>query len=300
MNDANLANSSLENTSKPANSGLWQDPGFVFVLLEPSHAGNIGSAARALAVMGFGHLRVVNPRQTDFAVHPEAIAFASGATELLSAVNAFSDLDSALADCSLAIAVSAGGREFSAPPISPEVAVQRAFDEQLGLQVQLGQQNSQREFSEAHQSNGPVAKVAWVFGTERTGLSIAQAQRCQLLCSIDSNPVYGSLNLAQAVQVIAYCCRQGVMKKFDAVQQAPQRSAIAESKLPEGHRGFASLEQVEGLMQHLERSLIQIGYLDPAKPKRLMPRLRRLFARTRLEQEEIDILRGILKTINQP
>ncbi len=269
MSDVNITNSSIENPLKTANSPLWQDPNFVFVLVEPSHAGNIGSAARALAVMGFANLRVVSPRQTDFAVHPEAVAFSSGATQLLSAVQAFDDLDTALADCTLAIAVSAAGREFASPPVSPEAAVQLALQEQ----------------------QGPAGKVAWVFGTERTGLSIAQAQRCQVLCSIESNPIYGSLNLAQAVQVIAYCCRQGVIKTLE--------SASAALEFPEGHRGYATLAQVEGLMQHLEQSLIQIGYLDPERPKRLMPRLRRLFARTRLEQEEIDILRGILKTIER-
>jgi tRNA/rRNA methyltransferase len=279
MNDASQAISSSQTASKSAELRDWQDPGFVFVLIEPSHAGNIGSAARALAVMGFAHLRVVSPRQTDFASHPEAIAFASGATELLSAVQVFDDLDSAVADCTLAIAVSAAGREFASPPVSPEVAVQKALSETS------------------------AAKVAWVFGTERTGFSIAQAQRCQLLCSIESNPVYGSLNLAQAVQVIAYCCRQGIAKavrstgftESDITELGSKQSLSA--VFPEGHRGFASLAQIEGLMQHLERLLIQIGYLDPAKPKRLMPRLRRLFARTRLEQEEIDILRGIFKTI---
>jgi tRNA/rRNA methyltransferase len=288
MSNANLAKSSIKNSLKTGESPRWQDPGFVFVLVEPSHAGNIGSAARALAVMGFGNLRVVNPRQTDFSLHPEAIAFASGATELLSAVSTFNDLDSALADCTLAIAVSAAGREFSSPPVSPEMAVERALYE-LPLDG--------RESSNLVKPVASSGKVAWVFGTERTGLSIAQAQRCQVLCSIESNPMYGSLNLAQAVQVIAYCCRQGVMQALSANSIQSRKHAHTNGELPEGHRGFASLAQVEGLMQHLEQSLIQIGYLDPAKPKRLMPRLRRLFARTRLEQEEIDILRGILKTI---
>jgi tRNA/rRNA methyltransferase len=241
----------------------WQSPNHVFILVEPSHAGNIGSAARALAVMGLSNLRVVSPRQIDFAEHPEAIAFASGATQLLAQVQCFSSLDAALADTHLAIAVSAAGREFTATPVKPKVAVRGA----------LGQ--------------APTERVAWVFGTERTGLSIEQAQRCQWLCSIESNPQYGSLNLAQAVQVMAYELRQGLLQDHPATEPVQSQS----------RRGFANLAQIEGLMQHLETTLVDIGYLDPAQPKRLMPRLRRLFARTRLEQEEIDILRGILKSV---
>ncbi len=237
----------------------WHDSGDVFVLVEPSHAGNIGAAARALKVMGFNRLRLVNPREPEFRTHPEAIGFASGAQDVLENTQVFDSLPKALADCRLAIAVSAAGREFAAAPQPVRSLV-------------------------AKQDSGD-RPVAWVFGTERTGLSIEQAQQCQRLCFIDSHPLYGSLNLAQAVQVIAYERRQALLVELG--EAIPEAGAL--------YRGYATLEQVEGLMAHLEEALIAIGYLDPAQPKRLMPRLRRLFSRTRLEQEEVDILRGILR-----
>ncbi len=245
-------------------SSQWLDPGYQFVLVEPSHAGNIGAAARALKVMGFNQLAVVNPRQADFSSHPEAVAFASGAQALLDDARSYSSLEHALEHTTLAIAVSAAGREFAAPPVSPELAAALARAE-----VQRGGQ------------------VSWVFGTERTGLSIEQAQQCQVLCSIASHPEYGSLNLAQAIQVVAYVARQRSLEP------------VLTSAAPEGHRGFATLDQVEGMLSHLEKTLVAIDFLDAAKPKRLMPRLRRLFSRTRLEQEEIDILRGICASVDQ-
>jgi tRNA/rRNA methyltransferase len=248
-------------------SAQWSDPGYQFVLVEPSHAGNIGAAARALKVMGFNQLMVVNPRQPDFAAHPEALAFASGAQALLDGAHCASTLEQALKGSTLAIAVSAAGREFAAPPASPEMAAGLAHAE-----IQRG------------------GRVSWVFGTERTGLSIEQAQQCQVLCSIASHPEYGSLNLAQAIQVVAYVARQ---HSFSDEPSLPTPTA------PEGHRGFATLDQVEGMLAHLEKTLVAIEFLDAAKPKRLMPRLRRLFSRTRLEQEEIDILRGICASVDQ-
>jgi tRNA/rRNA methyltransferase len=249
-------------------SAQWIDPGYEFVLVQPSHAGNIGAAARALKVMGFHQLTVVNPRQSDFALHPEAVAFASGAQALLDSARSAASLEQALSSTTLAIAVSAAGREFSAPPITPEAAAALALSE-----------------------TARGGKVSWVFGTERTGLSIAQAQQCQALCSIESHPEYGSLNLAQAVQVVAYAARAAVRAPANVNNSPPIES--------EGHRGFARLDQVEGLLLHLEQTLIRIEFLNPDQPKRLMPRLRRLLARTRLEQEEVDILRGICSSVDK-
>jgi tRNA/rRNA methyltransferase len=253
-------------------SAQWIDPGYEFVLVQPSHAGNIGAAARALKVMGFNRLTVVNPRQIDFACHPEAVAFASGAQALLDSAQPAATLGQALANTTLAIAVSAAGREFSARPMAPEAAAILAIAE-----IARG------------------GRVSWVFGTERTGLSIAEAQQCQALCSIESHPEYGSLNLAQAVQVIAYAARAAL---HQPVAKTAALTDLAPSE-PEGHRGFATLGQVEGVMVHLEKTLTSIEFLNPAQPKRLMPRLRRLFARTRLEQEEVDILRGICATVDK-
>ena len=264
---------------------LWRDPGIDFVLVEPSHCGNIGSAARAIRVMGFGQLVIVNPRQMNFREKQEAIALASGATDVLRDAITVETLDVALARSSLGIAISAAGREFSAPPISPRAACALAKVE-LSLNIQVP--------SDVNELQRIAPRVSFVFGTERTGLSIDQAQRCQHLCSIESNPAYGSLNLSQAIQVMAYTMRQS-LHEISHVDAAPANAFSPTADALEGFRGYASLGQIEGFMQHLEQTMIAIGYLDPEHPKRLMPRLRRMFARARLEQEEIDILRGILR-----
>ncbi len=263
-----------------SDSGAWFDPGFEFVLVEPSHPGNIGSAARAIAVMGFSRLSVVDPRNLDFVSHPKARALASGAIGVLTSVKVFETLQQALADKTLVIAISAAGREFTAPPINPTQAARLAWDESLAPNAIS---------NPVHQTAG---KTAFVFGTERSGLTIEQAQLCQHLCSIDSNPKYGSLNLAQAVQVIAYALRQTNL----VVAQAAASSTLSPL---EGFRGFATQVQIESMLLHLEQALAHTGYLDPQVPKRLMPRLRRLFNRARLEQEEVDIIRGFCKSVQK-
>lgn len=242
------------------------------VLLRPSHAGNIGAAARALKVMGWRNLVVVDPREPGFATDPQAVAFASGAHELLGAAGVHPTLQAALAPSTLAIAVSAAGREFAPPPLDPESAADAALAELL-----------------AH----PSHRVAFVFGTERTGLSIADAQRCQRLLSIPTAADYGSLNLAQAVQVVAYVVRRRWLSASgmaDSEAMPPVQVRDARDPPDAAHAPF---DAVEGLFAHLEQVLIDIDFLDPASPKRLMPRLRRLLARTRLERAEVDILRGI-------
>ena len=244
------------------------------VLVQPSHAGNVGAAARALKVMGWRRLAVVAPRQPDFATHPEGVAFASGAHDLLAAATVHATLDAALAPATLAIAVSAAGREFVAPAIDPDEAARAALAELL-----------------AH----PAHRVAFVFGTERTGLSIAQAQRCQLLTSIPTAPGYGSLNVAQAVQVVAYCVRREWARAVAPAHADKIASYADPDPAPDPAPGarHATLDRVEGLHAHLEQALVEVGFLDPAAPKRLMPRLRRLLSRTRLTEQEVDILRGV-------
>lgn len=229
------------------------------VLVEPSHPGNVGAAARAMRVMGLRALTLVAPRIADALRDPQASAFASGANDVLERARVVGSLDEAIAGATLAVAVSADAREFGPLPLTPEELAPKVLEELA-----------------AH----PDHRVALVFGNERTGLSIDQAARCELLCSIPGDPDYHSLNLAQAVQVLAYVLRRA------ADGQTPAPAA------PTGAR-HASHVAIEGLFVHLERALLAIGFLDPAHPKKLMPRLRRLFARTRLEVEEVDLLRGV-------
>lgn len=237
------------------------------VLVEPSHPGNVGAAARAMRVMGLRDLVLVAPRVPHAHEDPQAIAFASGATPLLERARLAPSLEAALADVSLAVAISADPREFGPPPLAPENAARRMLDE-------LAADGRHR--------------AALVFGTERTGLSIEHVSRCQLLCSIPGDPQYHSLNLAQAVQVLAYVLRR------EATADLGRRGDEVSTGAPEPAR-LASQQAIEGFYAHLERALRAIGFLDPAHPKKLMPRLRRLFARTRLEVEEVDLLRGICK-----
>lgn len=242
----------------------------MFVLVEPCQPGNVGAAARAMRVMGFHDLVLVAPQVQDVLTQPQTLAFASGANDVLARARVVPSLEVALADATLVVGVSADPREFGPAPLTPEATAAQVM---------------------AELAANPSHRVALVFGTERVGLSVEQVQRCQLLCSIPGDPGRHSLNLAQAVQILAYVLRRCAHEQANDQTQARQ-TVPAE-------RRFASQAAIEGLFEHLERALVVIGFLDPAHPKKLMPRLRRLFARGRLEAEEVDLLRGVCKMVEQ-
>ena len=230
-----------------------------FVLMETSHPGNIGAAARAIKTMGFSQLVLVRPRFADALQQQEAVAFASGALDVLRDARVVQTLAEALDGVQFAAALSSRLREYSPPIVTP-----REFATAVGGQ--------------------PKLQAALVFGSERYGLSNESVLQCQALVNIPANPDYSSLNLAQAVQLLAYECR--------LASGAGAEPVGADSRI--GFQGeLAAAEQVEGMYVHLEQALVQLGYLDPDNPKKLMPRLRRLFGRTGLETEEVNILRGI-------
>lgn len=249
------------------------------VLVQPSHPGNVGACARAMRVMGLRDLALVAPRMRDAASRPEALAFASGADDVLARSRVFDTLEQAVADASFVVGVSAETREFGPLPVTPERAVRMALDE---LAVDAGH------------------RVALVFGPERTGLSIADVGRCQTVCSIPGDSDYCSLNLAQAVQVVAYLIRRAAL---EAQPRSPQADVVAGEPAALSGRGpssggvsqMASQAEVAGFFEHFERALVAIRFLDPAHPKKLMARMRRLFGRTRLEVEEVQLLRGVCK-----
>jgi tRNA/rRNA methyltransferase len=231
-----------------------------FVLVGTSHPGNIGAAARAMKTMGFSQLVLVNPRFSDATQHEDAIAFASGAQDILAAARVVGSIDEALDDCNFAAALTARLREFSPPVIAPRsLAAQLAADSGLN--------------------------AALVFGSERYGLPNEIVEKCNVLINIPANPDYSSLNLAQAIQVLAYECRV----------------AASGDTLPSTAIGFqgeaAGMAQIDGMYAHLEHALVAIDFLNPDSPKKLMPRLKRLFSRTQLETEEVNILRGIARQI---
>lgn len=231
-----------------------------FVLVETSRAGNIGSVARAMKTMGFSDLVLVAPKCPDPLADAEAVAFASGAGDILQGARIVADIDAALEGCNFAAAVSARLREFSPPVWTP-----RAFG--------------------AHAAGQAGLRPAVILGNERVGLPNAIVERCNVLINIPANPDYSSLNLSQAAQVLAYEAR------LAAIGDGVDARGV-------GFQGVAaSTAQVEGMYAHLEEALVTLGFLNADSPKKLMPRLKRLFARTGLETEEVNILRGIARAI---
>ena len=231
-----------------------------FVLVGTSHAGNVGSAARAMKVMGFADLVLVQPRFADMLQRDETRALASGALDVLAGARVVDTLAQALDGVSWAGATAMTPRDFGPPTFAP-----REHFAQLAATPQ---------------------RVAFVFGPERTGLCNEDVYRCHACLSIPTHPDYGSLNLAQAVQLIAYDWRQALGGY--AVQQRTTDPTLAD--------GAA----IEGLLQHWQQTLVQIGFLDPAAPKKLLPRLQQLLNRAQLTQEEVHILRGIARAAGVP
>lgn len=221
------------------------------VLLRPSHPGNIGAAARAMKTMGITQLRLVRPKRFP---HPDARAMAAGAADVLESAHACANLEEALAGTTYSVALSARERELSHSSLDARAAAQELL------------------------SAARKDEVAIVFGNETVGLTNKEIMRCSALARIPADPEYASLNLAQAVQVIAYELRMAAL----APSAAPAKTA------------YATHEEMEKLFAHLERSLYASGYLHPRHPRKLMDRLRRLFAKARLEAVEVNILRGML------
>ncbi|WP_432383139.1 RNA methyltransferase [Duganella sp. P38] len=239
-----------------------------FILVETSRAGNIGAVARAMKTMGYSDLVLVTPRFDNALQDPEAVAFASGAQDILAGARVVGSMAEALDGVHFAAAVSARLREFSPPVLSP-----RQFAGQLAAQ--------------------PDSRAALIFGNERFGLPNELVEKCHVLINIPANPAYSSLNLSQAAQVLAYECRMAVLEGA-GVTHTPRQPAGDASEV--GFTGeAASVEQIEGMYTHLEQALVDVGFLDASNPRKLMPRLKRLFARAQLEKEEVNILRGIAR-----
>ena len=230
------------------------------VLCETTHPGNIGAAARAMKTMGLAHLVLVKPKHFP---HPDAEAFATGADDELAAARVCDDLDEALAGTVLAIAATARHRDLAHEVLDCRQACARLATVEHG------------------------GDVALVFGTERSGLTAKQIGRCHVIAMIPTSDEFSSLNLAQAVQVFAYELRMAALGSPALAQHASSR----EGTEPATH------EEMEGFYQQLEQSFYATGFLDPQEPKRLMQRMRRLFARARTEKTEVNILRGFLSAI---
>jgi tRNA/rRNA methyltransferase len=233
-----------------------------WILVETSHPGNVGSAARALKTMGFGDLRLINPKLLGIAQESEAIALASGAGDVLAQSQESHSLESAVEGCSLVLGLTSREREFGPPALNwldarPLILKTLATDQ----------------------------KVALVFGPERTGLDNQHLALCTHRVWLDANPQYPSLNLAQALMVCAFTLREAINSDSEEALSIPSKDL----------NDYADPAAVAAMLDHWRDGLEAIGYLDPANPKKLMARLQALFARSRLQKEEIDLLRGIAK-----
>lgn len=230
-----------------------------FVLVGTSHPGNVGAAARAMKVMGFSDLVLVAPRWADVLQRDETLAFASGATDVLACARIVPTLAEALDGVTWACATAMTPRDFGPPTVAP------------------------REHFVALAPQGH--RLALVFGSERYGMANEDVYRCHACLSIPTHPDYGSLNLAQAVQLLAYEWRQALGGFAVAARTAE----------PVWADGAA----VQGLLVHWQQALVQIGFLDPAAPRKLMPRLNQLANRALLTAEEVHILRGIARAVQK-
>ena len=233
------------------------------VLVGTSHPGNIGGAARAMKNMGLSDLVLVEPHEFP---SPEARARASGADDILEAAQVVASLEEALSGCTLVFGTSARERRIPWPLQDPRQSAEAALD-------QLAQ----------------GGRVALVFGREYAGLTNEELQRCQIHVHIPANPEFSSLNLATAVQVLAYELRMAWLARCNQPSIEPKFEANAMLS-----NELATSDELERFYTHLEQTLVRIGFLDPAKPRHLMARLRRLYGRSSVSKLEMNILRGIL------
>ncbi|WP_116365455.1 tRNA (cytosine(32)/uridine(32)-2'-O)-methyltransferase TrmJ [Parahaliea mediterranea] len=226
------------------------------VLVNTSHPGNIGGVARAMKNMGLSRLYLVEPRQ-----YPDEQATWRAATagDVLERAVVTATLDEAIADCQFVVGTSARSRNIPWPLLDPRACAARMLDASASEQV------------------------AVLFGREDRGLTNDELRRCNLHLNIPTSADYSSLNLAMAVQVVCYELRM----LLDA-------DRLPSSQDAEWDTPFATRENMERFYAHLEETLMALGFLDPAAPRQLMTRLRRLYSRVRLDEMELNILRGIL------
>jgi tRNA/rRNA methyltransferase len=284
-----------------------------FILINTSHAGNVGAAARAMKTMGFTDMVLVAPRWANVLRREETIQRASGALDVLNNARIVETLDEALDGMTHLCATAMTPRDFGPPTRSPREHFELLLkDEQFRQQIRrleadLPSKNDELTNSEAETASG----MGFLFGSERFGMSNDDVYRCNVALSIPTNPKFGSLNLGAAIQLIAYEWRMTLggfadSESGNAIRpelveglKASTSSARTEGASRTDIRELADAAQVTGMLQHWEKSLADIGFLDPAAPKKLMPRLNQLFNRAALSPEEIHILRGIAKAMSE-
>jgi tRNA (cytidine32/uridine32-2'-O)-methyltransferase len=237
-----------------------------------SHPGNIGAVARAIKNMGISSLYLVSPRAM-----PDDSSFgrAAGASDILDSLVLVDSLQQAVSDCGLVVGASARNRRIPWPVMNP------------------------RECAAKVLAKAESTEVALVFGREDRGLSNEELQQCNFHVHIPANPEFSSLNLAMAVQVICYEIRMAHLFKFEGESAGPHIASIRGATDIGWDEKPATADEMEGFFSHLEKTIKSTGFLDPENPGQLMSRLRRLFLRTDLDKVEINILRGILTSVDK-
>ncbi|MBT0717861.1 tRNA (cytosine(32)/uridine(32)-2'-O)-methyltransferase TrmJ [Rosenbergiella epipactidis] len=231
------------------------------VLVETSHTGNMGSVARAMKTMGLSNLYLVNPLLKP---DSQAISLAAGASDLIGNATIVDTLDEAISGCSLVVGTSARSRSLPWPMLDARECGMKSVEE------------------------GQQAPVALVFGRERVGLTNDELQKCHYHVAIPANPDYSSLNLAMAVQIIAYEVRMAWL----ASEQSPAAPQTEESPYP-------LVDDLERFYQHMEGMMLESGFIRQGNPSQVMSKLRRLFTRARPERDELNILRGMLSSFQK-
>lgn len=234
------------------------------VMVNTTHPGNIGAAARAMKNMGLSRLYLVDPKEFPA---EKAVWRAAGAVDVLDKVVVVSTLEEAIADCALVVGTSARGRRIPWPMLNP------------------------RECGERVVAEASHHEIAVVFGREDRGLTNEELQKCNYHVHIPSNPEYGVLNVASALQVLCYEIRMAWLALDDA-EDKDKTAQFDEWDVPP-----ADQEHMEHYFKHLEETLAQLNFLDPDNPRQTLTRIRRLYNRLRLDQMELAILRGMLTAV---
>ena len=243
------------------------------VMIQTSHTGNIGAAARAMKVMGLSNLTLVNPKKAPDA---QAIAMSSNAVDILDQAIIVENLSEAIADCQLVVGTSAR--------------------QDRSLRWDIQDSRSCGELIAKHANNQNDAKVAILFGRESSGLTNEELALCQHLVHIPTNPDYNSLNIASAVQILAYECRLATMA-LGSNQAISTQTSLSKNANDEDQ--FVAAEDLDGYFDHLTKVMTELDFIDPKNPRYLIPRLRRLYSRSGIKRSEMNILRGMLAAIQK-
>lgn len=243
-------------------------------MIQTSHTGNIGAAARAMKVMGLSELYLVNPKS---APDEQSVAMSSNAIDILDNATIFDTLSEAISDCQLVVGTSARHERT----LTWDIQDSRSCGELIA------------KHASSQHSSIKGAKVAILFGRESSGLTNEELAVCQHLVHIPTNPEYSSLNIASAVQILAYECR------LAALNLQRTESKADDTNTANNDNEWVNADDLESYFEHLTKVMVDVNFLDPENPRYLIPRLRRLYSRSGITRSEMNILRGMLSSIQK-